>query len=138
MIRTIQPIKTHARNPEFSAVTVYAEIISRTAFDKLRMYQLTIEEFYYQEYKSMVLNDQGEEEEKTFNKRVILIQPDGKLHKVKNYSFDEANYLANILDQMFDITEQGSDRRAKYGELGHLLVNNQEMVYNSTWELVTV
>lgn len=135
MVKTVIPVKVYGRNPNEQAVIVYAEIVERLAIDNLKVYKLKIVEFYDISYELDVTNELGEIEKQTFTKKVIIIQPDGKAYKDITYSFDQADYVSNILDQMYNITEVGSHRRAKYAELGHLLINNQDQVYGSAWEL---
>ena len=135
MVKTVIPVKVYGRNPNEQAVIVYAEIIERLAIDNLKVYKLKIVEFYNISYVQEVTNELGEMEKQTFTKKVIIIQPDGRAYKDITYSFAQADYVSNILDQMYNIIETGSSRRAKYAELGHLLINNQDQVYGAAWEL---
>lgn len=138
MLRTKQPARPHNRDLSLEPVIIYAEIVSRNALDKLELYQLKIEEFYYSFYDENVFNEETQQMEvKTFSKKEIIIQPNGSSLKDLSYSFEQADQLSDVLDQMYNITETKSARRAKYAKLGHLITNNQDNIYGVEWELVT-
>lgn len=120
MIRTTTLVNPFNRNPNQEGVIVYARIIERTAFDDRQVYEMYIEEYYLD----------------VMGKKQIIRQPDGREVKKVIYSFEQADQLSQYLDAEFTINETYSARRSKYAELGHLVVNNQDQVYGSNWELV--
>jgi len=134
MIKTTQPVKFDVRNPQLEAI-VYAEIYEVIRYPRNKTYLLKIEESIKVEYEQVVPiydeneNQIGTETQTAFSKQVI-----GKKQKV--FSYAESNQLTDYLDVAFQIEETKTERRDRYTVLGHLVVNNQDLVYGSQWELV--
>jgi hypothetical protein len=136
MIRTIQPVKYKSRSPELESV-IYAEIINVIRKPRLRQYVLEIEEWILIPYTQEIDENQNiiGTETQTFYAKQILTDSDGN-NKRRTMSYEESNNLTMYLDSIFEIQEINTDRRHKYTILGHLIINNQEQVYGSAWELV--
>ena len=134
MIKTTQPVKFDVRNPQLEAI-VYAEIYEVIRYPRSKTYLLKIEESIKVEYEQVVPiydeneNQIGTETQTAYSKQVI-----GKKQKV--FSYAESNQLTDYLDVTFQIEETKTERRDRYTVLGHLVVNNQDLVYGSQWELV--
>jgi len=133
MIKTTQPVKFDVRNPQLEAI-VYAEIYEVIRYPRNKTYLLKIEESIKVEYEQVVPiydeneNQIGTETQTAFSKQVI-----GKKQKV--FSYAESNQLTDYLDVAFQIEETKTERRDRYTVLGHLIVNNQDQVYGTNWEL---
>ena len=133
MIKTTQPVKFDVRNPQLEAI-VYAEIYEVIRYPRNKTYLLKIEESIKVEYEQVVPiydeneNQIGTETQTAYSKQVI-----GKKQKV--FSYAESNQLTDYLDVAFQIEETKTERRDRYTVLGHLIVNNQDQVYGTNWEL---
>jgi len=135
MIKTTQPVKYDVRDPQLEAI-VYAEIYEVIRNPRSKTYLLKIEESIKIEYEQVIpIYDENEiqigtETQTAYSKQVI-----GK--KQKTYSYAQANELTDYLDITFDIQETKTERRDKYTVLGHLIINNQDQVYGTNWELIS-
>lgn len=133
MIKTTTEVSYDPINPDTKAI-VFAQVVSTVRNDINETYTLTIKEWVELLYKESVpvYDEQGNEtgvEEQDFIKRKDI----RTMQRVM--TFTDADNLTNALDNMFDINEINTARRKQYTILGHLIINNQENVRNSTWEL---
>lgn len=112
--------------------TIYAQITSVVRNDINETYTLHIKEWYELEYTEIVpiFDEDGKDigtEEQTFVKKIT-----DRIHQ-RTMSFADADNLTDYLDSTFEISERGTARRKRYTELGHLIINNQENVRNTSW-----
>jgi len=132
MIKTTTEVSYDPINTDKKAI-VFAQVTSALRNDTAETYTLNIKEWVEITYTENVPvydeNNIETMEERTFTKTQI----------VRNHSrvmtFVQADQLTNVIDQMFAPTETGTQLRKRYTILGHLLINKQENVRNTDWEL---
>lgn len=141
MIKTTTAVSYDNINPSKKEIA-YGKVTSTNRDDENELYTLFIENWVetqntqsiqqFNEIGEPILNEQGEITfaDETFTQKTII----------RNHSrvmtFEQVEQLTAYIDATMPITEVGSYARKKYTELGHLLVNNQENVMGTTWELV--
>ena len=133
MIQTTTPVSYDPVDNTKTAI-VKAKVVSANRNDLSERYTITVEEWREEEYtENVAVYDEngeptGEMEEQTFIKN----------HKLRNHTrsmtFTEVDQLTGYLDSEYNINETGCARRKVYTQIGHLLINNQENVRNTSWE----
>jgi hypothetical protein len=138
MIRTTTPVKYDILSPEKEAI-VYAQVVDIIRKPRNKTYTLVIEEWIINEYQQEVptYDEEGNQtgtEIQTFQSKQILPQERGNTRsRVRTYQ--EIDTLIEYIEnsEEFDITETGCDLRDRYTVLGHLITNNQQQVYGTSW-----
>lgn len=133
MIKTTTEVSYDPINPDTKAI-VFAQVVSTVRNDINETYTLTIKEWVELPYKESVpvYDEQGNEtgvEEQDFIRRKDV----RTMQRVM--TFTDADNLTKALDNLFDIKEINTARRKQYTILGHLIINNQEAVRKTSWEL---
>ncbi len=128
MVKTINEVSYDPINLDKKAI-VFAQIVSTNRNDIAETYTLHIKEWVELPYTEIV-EIEGEMIEQNFIRKQTV------RHTQRIMTFAQADQLTAFLDSTFEIQEQNTARRKKYTILGHLIVNNQENVRNTSWELV--
>jgi hypothetical protein len=129
MIKTTTAVPYDLVNPSLTSI-VFAKITSTNRNDNAETYTLNILEWVEIPYSMEVPDGNGGVVLENFVDRKNI-----RTH-TRVMTFADSDALTGGLDQMYTITETGAFRRKKYTELGHLLINNLEVVRGAQWELV--
>lgn len=128
MVKTINEVSYDPIDLDKKAI-VFAQIVSTNRNDIAETYTLQIKEWVELPYTEIVDVD-GEMIEQNFIRKQTV------RNTQRIMTFLQADQLTAFLDANFDIQEQNTARRKRYTILGHLIINKQENVRNTSWELV--